>query len=189
MLFKYLRIIYLNILMIIFLYLNMLLLLVFILLIKLCYSIWKLSFEQLNFFTVLTDIDDEWFIYIDYDTDSNLYFRLLKGEYYLWFNCYFFFNFNGGETILNELDFLDIIIYNIFDIRNLKYAYKDIYYKNKYNKNDYFYLYQFNNIYKKRYNLKYNLKLLNKNTYNVLNNSDKLLKLNEKKKYYYIKKN
>jgi hypothetical protein len=77
----------------------------------------------------------------------------------------------------------------MFDIRNLKYVYKNIIYKNQYNKNDYFYLYQFNNIYKKRYNLKYNLKLLNKNTYNVLNNSDNLHKLNKKKKYYHIKEN
>jgi hypothetical protein len=77
----------------------------------------------------------------------------------------------------------------MFDIRNLKYAYKDIIYKSEYNKNDYFYLYQFNNIYKKKYNLKYNLKLLNKNTYNILNNVDNLQKLNEKKKYYYIKEN
>jgi hypothetical protein len=189
MLFKYLRVFYLNILMIIFLYFNMPLLFILMLLMKVCYSIWKLAFEQLNFFTIQTNIDDEWYVYIDYDTDANFYFRLLKGEYYLWFNCYFFFNFNGGETILNELDFLDIIIYNMFDIRNLKYAYKDIIYKSEYNKNDYFYLYQFNNIYKKKYNLKYNLKLLNKNTYNILNNVDNLQKLNEKKKYYYIKEN
>ena len=189
MLFKYLRIVYLNILMIIFLYLNMPLLLIFIFLIKACYSIWKLAFEQLNFFSVYLDVDDEWYVYTDYDTDSNFYFKLLKGEYYLWFNCYFFFNFNGGETILNELEFLDIIAYNIFDARNLKYSYKDIFYRNEYNKEDYFYLYQFNNIYLKRYNLKYNLKLLNKETYNVLNNFDNLQKLNNKKKYYYIKKN
>lgn len=189
MLFKYLRVIYLNLLMIIFLYWNMPLLLILIILIKACYSIWKLSFEQFNFLSINLDIDDEWYIYTDYDTDSNFYFKLLKSEHYLWFNCYFFFNFYGGETILNELEFLDIIAYNMFDNRNLKYFYKDIYYKNEYNKEDYYYLYQFNNIYIKRYNLKYNLKLLNNDTYNILTNLDNLQKLNNKKKILLYKKN
>jgi hypothetical protein len=187
MLFKYLRLFYINILLIIFIYFNIPLLVIFFFLIKPSYLIWKVAFEQLNFFTVQNDIDDEWLMHIDYDTDSNFYFKLLKGEYYLWFNCYFFFNFNGGEVILNELDFLDIIVYNTFDLRNLKYIYRDINYKEEYIKDDYFFLYQFNDEYIKKYNLKHNLKLLNNNTYNILNNPDNLQKLNNIKKYYYIK--
>jgi len=127
-------------------------------------------------------------LYIDYDTDSNFYFRLLKGEWYLWFNCYFFFNLNGGETIINELDFLDVIAYNAFDKRNLRYLYRRISFKHSYSKGDYFFLYQFNNQYTKRHNLKRNLELLGERTYNILNNSDCVDELNNKKKYYHIKK-
>jgi len=142
----------------------------------------------LNFFTLPSDVDDEWLMHVDYDTDSNFHFKLLKSEYYLWFNCYFFFNFNGGEVLLNDLDFLDIISYNMFDLRNFKYVYKNISYKETYDNNDSYFLYQFNDIYLKEYNLKRNLELLNNNTYNILNNLDNLQKLNNKKKKYYIKK-
>jgi len=138
------------------------------------------------------NIDEEWLIYIDYDTDANYYFRLLKGEHYLWFNCYFYFFYYGGETFISDIDCLDAIVYNTFDIRNFKYLYKNIFYKENYNKDNYFFLYQFNNIYKNRYNLNYNLKLLNKDTYSILNNSDKLNKLKVLKKnilYKKIKKN
>jgi hypothetical protein len=73
-------------------------------------------------------------------------------------------------------------------MRNFRYLYKCISFKQQYNKNDYFFLYQFGNLYSKRYNLKRNLKLLNTRTYDVLNNSDCLDELHNKKKYYYIKK-
>jgi len=185
--FKYLRIFYLNVLMIMFFYLNMPLLLVCLFLLKPCYLIWKLAFEQLHFLTINVDIDDEWLLYIDYDTDSNFYFKLLKGEYYLWYNCYFYFYFNGGSALINELDFLDIIAYKMFDLRNLKYSYKNISYKYYYNEADYFFLYKFEDLYKKKYNLRYNLKLINKDTYNILNNPDNLCKLSNRKKHYYIK--
>ena len=188
MLFKYLRVIYLNCLMIIFAYFNMPLFVIFVFLLKPCYLVWKLSFEQLSFFLVSNDVDDEWLMHIDYDTDSNFYFKLSKGEYYLWLNCYFFFDFNGGDAILNELDFLDIIIYNTFDPRNLKYIYKSASYKDNYNKDDFFFLHQFDNIYIKRYNLKRNVQFLNKDTYNILNNADNLQELSNRKKYYYKKK-
>ena len=115
-------------------------------------------------------------MHVDYDTDSNFTFKLLKSEYYLWFNCYFFFSFNGGEALLNDLDCLDIIFYNTFDLRNLKYVYKDISYKEVYDKDDSFFLY--NSMYLKEYNLKRNLKLLDKNTFNILNNLDNIKKLN-----------
>jgi hypothetical protein len=174
-------------LMIFLIYFSAPFLLLLVLIVRASAVVWKLSFEQLNFFSVHIDVDNEWLLYVDYDTDSNFYFRLLKGEWYLWFNCYFFFNFNGGETIVNELDFLDIIAYNAFDMRNFRYLYRGILFKQQYDKNDYFFLYQFNNLYIKRYNLKRNLKLLNNNTYNVLNNSSNLDRLYNKKKYYYIK--
>ena len=35
----------------------------------------------------------------------------------------------------------------MFDLRNLKYAYKNICYKETYDNNDYYFLYQFNDIY------------------------------------------
>jgi hypothetical protein len=66
--------------------------------------------------------------------------------------------------------------------------YKHTLFKQQYNKNDYFFLYQFNKLYMKRYNLKRNLKLLNAKTYNVLNNSNNLDELCNKKKYYYTRK-
>ena len=133
------------------------------------------------------DVDNEWNQHIDYDTDSTFYFQLYKGEYYLWYNCRFFFYFHGGSTILNDFDFIDIILYKVFDYRNFKYIYKNIIYKSIYNNKDYYFLYEFNNIYIKRYNLKYNVKLLNKFTYNILNNTDNLKILENKKKIIYAK--
>lgn len=132
--------------------------------------------------------DDEWLVYIDYDTDSNYYFRLLKGEHHLWFNCYFYFFFYGGEVFISDIDCLDVIAYNIFNIKNFRYLYKNIFYKEKYYKENYFFLYQFNDIYKRRYNLNHSLKLLNKDTYSILNNVDKLNELKNLKKNIYIKK-
>jgi len=127
-------------------------------------------------------------MHIDYDTDSTFYFQLAKGEYYLWYNSRFFFYFHGGETILNDFDFIDIILYKVFDYCNFKYIYKDILYKHFYSNDDYYFLYEFNNIYLKKYNLKYNVKLLNKFTYNILNNFDNCERLNNKKKYIYTEK-
>jgi len=69
------------------------------------------------------------------------------------------------------------------DKKNFKYIYKDIDYKVKYNKSNYF-----NNLYIKNYNLKYNIKLFNEKTFNILNNSNKIASLNNIKKYYYYKK-
>lgn len=125
---------------------------------------------------------------MDYDTDANFYFRVSKGEYYLWLNCYFFYFFYGGETFISDSDFLDGIVYNAFDVRNFRCLYKNIHYKEAYDKDDYFFLYQFDDIYESRYNLKYSLKLLNKETFSVLNSADKLDKLNSLKKYYYTLK-
>lgn len=188
MLFLYFRIIYLNLLMIIFFYFNMPLFIIFIIFIKNAYVVWYMSFEQINMSSISLNEEDEWGMHIDYDTDSTFYFQLWKGEYYLWFNCYFFFYFHGGTTILNELDFLDLILYKIFDLRNLKYSYKDSYYKVIYNKKAYYFLYEFNKLYLKRYNLKRNIKLLNTNTYNIFANYDNLLKFDDLKKIIYIKK-
>jgi hypothetical protein len=186
--YRYLQIVYLNFLIIAFALLNMPLLALLFFLLKPSYLIWKNSFEPLFFLAINEEIDDEWLTYIDYDTDSNYYFKNLKGEFYLWFGCYFIFHSEGGDTILHDLDFLDIIMYNMFDKKNFKYIYKSIDYKVEYNKSNYFYLYQYNRLYVKNYNLKHNLKLFNKNTFNILSNTDKIERLNNIKKYYYYKK-
>jgi len=187
MIFNRLRILYINLLMIIFLFLNMYIFIIIFFIIKHSYVSYTLSSEQLNAQAVNLDIDNEWNIHIDYDTDSTFYFQLVRGEYYLWYNCRFSFYFHGGETILNDFYFIDIILYKVFDYCNFKYIYKNILYKHIYSNNDYYFLYEFNNIYIKRYHLKYNVKLLDKSTYNILNNLDNIKILNNKKKYIYIK--
>lgn len=78
--FNYLRFIYFNALMIFLIYFSMPFFLLLVLMVRASFVVWKLSFEQLNFITVHTDVDNEWLLYIDYDTDSNFYFRLLKSE-------------------------------------------------------------------------------------------------------------
>jgi len=140
----------------------------------------------LNFSQVYVDVDDDWLVYIDYDTDFNYYFKLLKSEHYSWFNCYFIFDNMGGETILSDLDFLNVIRYNTFDVRNFKYSYKSISYKKKYRSGDYYFFYFFNSVYTKGHNLKHNLKLLNSGTYNIFNNNESLQKLNKVKASYHI---
>src|SRR6185295_7360376 len=102
-------------------------------------------------------IDDEWLTYMDFDSDANFYFRLSKGEHYLWFNCYFYFFFYGGEVFISDIDCLDAIVYNTHDIRNFRCLYKNIFYKENYDKENYFFLYQFDDVYKRKYNLNYNL--------------------------------
>lgn len=186
--YRYIQIVYLNLLIIAFMLLNIPLLALLFFILKPSYLIWKHSFEPLLFFIVNEEIDDEWLTHIDYDTDSNYYFKLWKGDFYLWYNCYFIFNAEGGETILHDLDFLDLIAYNMFDKKNFKYLYKSLDYNIKYDKNSNFYLYQYNRTYIKNYNLKRNVKLFNKGTFNILSNVDKISQLNNRKKYYYYKK-
>jgi len=82
MLFRRFRVIYLNCLMALALYLNMPLLLIIFFLIRSSSLIWRISIEQLSFSQVYASIDDDWLVYVDYDTDFNYYFRLLKSEHY-----------------------------------------------------------------------------------------------------------
>jgi hypothetical protein len=186
MLFRYFKIVYLNGLIVLALFLNMPLLLIIFFLIRSSSLIWRISIEQLSFSQVYASIDDDWLVYVDYDTDFNYYFRLLKSEHYSWFNCYFIFDHLGGETVLSSLDFLNVIKYNTFDQRNLKYSYRDNFYKKKYKSGDYFFSYYFNSEYIKAHNIKRNLKLLSGNTYNIFNNHESLQKLNKVKASYYI---
>jgi len=188
MYFRYLQIVYCNILIVAFILLNMPILSLLLFALKPSYLIWKLSFEHLFFLVVSDDENDMWLTHVDYDTDSNYYFKLLKGEFYLWYSCYFIFDKQGGQDLLHDSDFLDIIMYKMLDKKNFRYIYKSIDYKIEYNKNDYFYLYQYNNLYKKNYNLRLNIKFFNEDTFNILTNLDKIDQLKKKKKYYYYKK-
>lgn len=188
MLFKNLKLLYINLFIVIFVYFNIPLFFILIFFLKHTYSAWRVSFEHLTFFTIYEEEEDDTGVHVDYDTDSTFYFSLIRGDFYLWYNCNFFFYFHGGNSILNDTDFLDIIVYKVFDYQNFKYSYKNSFYKVLYNNKNYYYLYEFNNIYLKRLNLKYNLNLLNLYTFNILNNSDTADKLNEKKKYIYTKR-
>ena len=191
MLANYFRLFYLNLFIIIFIFFGLPFLLIIILCIKNSYVSLKKSFhllEDLNIDNNINHMDYNLYNYLDYDTDSNYFFQIFNGEYYLWYNCHFFFFFYGGIHLLNEKDFLDIILYSIFNNHNLKYIYISNFYKFIYS-NNYYFLYQFNKIYLKRYNLKYNLKFLNKSTYNILNNYDQLNTFNKKKQFLYSQLN
>lgn len=104
--------------------------------------------------------------YLENDIDDEYFYTLIYQEFYILANCKFQFEFYGGNTALDYIDFLDFIIYNIHDARNYKYIYENEIYYQKYveekiNKweNDMVLLSIKNNYNDNNYNLKYIKKL------------------------------
>jgi len=127
--FNYYRIIYFNFLLLILFCCNQLFLFLIIFLYKLPYLLNMETDLVYQFDIIYTDVNEFDAKYLEYDIDDEYYYTLIYMEYYLYFNCRFFFDVLGGETSLDFIDFLDFTIYKYNDIlyKNINRNYKNIY--------------------------------------------------------------
>jgi hypothetical protein len=121
--------------------------------------------------------------YLEYDIDDDELYLGITEEYYLNYNCRFFFDSFGGYHLLDFMDFIDFKIYEFNDIRNYKYIYKNIKFndKNIDLESDYMEYYFYEDYYKD-YNNLYLIKNLNKDIYNIINNIEDINLINEKQR-------
>lgn len=144
------------------------------------------------------DEEDTTAKYLDFDIDDEYFYTLIHEEMYLMYNCRFFFDLYGGETILDHIDFIDFNIYNVSDNRNFKNIYLDIKIYKNYLKSNFYELYNIKqyyinnnneNLYIKKIeqleHLNNNNKELN-NLYNMINNQHNINYLKKKQKYEFI---
>jgi hypothetical protein len=114
------------------------------------------SFDSLDALYVETDIDDEFF------------YTTLNQEFYLFFNCRFFFDLYGGEQTLDFIDFLDFTIYKINDKKNYKNIYKTFIFLHPYDQENSYLLYNFNEDFLNDSNISYYLNNINNDDiYNI----------------------
>jgi hypothetical protein len=176
---------YLNILLIIFFFINNIFLFLIILIMR---GVFYINLEsdieyEFNFLNLDFERFDAKFLEIDID-DQYLY-TLVNQEIYLNYNCRFFFDFYGGVDTLDSLDFLDFTIYNKDNLKNFKYIYSTLFFKNEYSED---YIFKTNDIMLRMYIDDYYFKLgINDNEqYNILYKID--IKNKIKKKQFDILK-
>jgi hypothetical protein len=84
---------------------------------------YELNMVQLNDFINIK--------YLEYEVSQRLEYTSENEDFYLFFNCNFFFLFHGGSQITNFTDFVDIEIYKFDNLKNLKNIYYSLDYINK----------------------------------------------------------
>jgi hypothetical protein len=178
----------LNILLCFFIIFKLYLIAFIIYLIKQAYASWILTADRYCFVNHHLDVDTEWEIHIDFDTDATLYYKTFKAYYYMLFNCNFHYFSDKGSDLLNNIEFSNIVLYQFFDYRNFKYLYKNNFYKKNYNKKDVtYYSFIFKKKYEKIYNKKSNFKLFNEKNFSVLTNMDEINNINKKRRKIWYK--
>lgn len=130
--------------------------------------------------------------YLEYDIDDEFTYIMMNEEFYLIWNCKFYFDTYGGNFLLDFLDFVEIDLYHINSLKNFKYIYEslDIYNDNKKEQelnleSDYF-LYYFNDDYFGDLNYSYLINNLNSCLYEFILNIHNLEKLKFKKRWYFF---
>jgi len=162
MLFNRLKFFYFNILLLLFFIFNNYFLFLIIIIFKSSYFI-NLESDveyEFEFFNLNYDLTDA--KYLEQDIDDEYIYVLLNEEFYLNFNCRFFFDFYGGTQTLDYIDYIDFIIYDTFDMRNLKNIYNFLFFKKFNNLDNSYILYNFKEDYIKDYNYIFNNLDINK---------------------------
>lgn len=171
-----LRLLYLNIIMVIFFIFNMHFFFFILLIWRLSYIIRKECIIQQIIESHHRNINSEDQFYHDQDIDHSYWYNMFNEEAYLIYNCRFLFDFYGGTTTLSINSYY--IINNVYNnIYNKLYINKEFL-------NDDFINYYFLDKIKFNYNLNFFVENLNYKKFNVINNNENIKLFIYKNKYY-----